>query len=115
MHTSRRNVLIAVAGIPALMLVGCSKTDTGENVIDPAKVRDGIKNACGIAVVLSSIASILKLDPTLSIAAIIGMICDGYKAAKESGKLNLGASGAPLAGSKFHVDVKGKPVEVELE
>jgi hypothetical protein len=101
---NRRALLLAGATLPVLgMGGGCA--------IDPVKVQDAIKTACGIAVTAATIAAIVGLDPTMSISAIVSLICSGYQTAKSAGK--LGAE--PTKGTTVHfvVYVNGKPVDVE--
>jgi hypothetical protein len=89
----------------ALSFGGCTN-----NQIDPQKVADSIKTACGILVVAAQVADILKLDPTLSASAIVSLICTGFTNAQASGAL---ASAPPHGEVIFTVLVNGKPVQIE--
>lgn len=105
---TRRNILLTGSAFAGM---GMGGTSTCSSQIDPQTVITGIKTACGVAVTAATIATVLGLDPTMSVSAIISLICTGFQTAKESGKLGADLkSGAPV---KFVVYVNGKPVEVE--
>ncbi len=104
--TSRRNLLLTGVAMAAMGMGGTSSCS-----IDPAKVQEAIKTACGIAVTAATIAAIVGYDPTMSISAIVNLICSGYQTAKSAGK--LGAEPAKGATVHFVVYVNGKPVDVE--
>ncbi len=103
---TKRNILLTGVAFAGMGMGGTSSCN-----IDPAKVQEAIKTTCGIAVTAAAIAQIIGLDPTMSISAIVNLICSGFEAAKAAGK--LGAE--PTKGAEVHfvVYVNGKPVEVQ--
>jgi hypothetical protein len=105
MTLTMRNALLTGTAFASLGVAGCTN-----NQIDPAKVIDGIKTACGIAVTAATIVAIIGLDPTMSISAIINLVCTGFHSAQENGKLKATEKGATI---HFPVTVNGKTVDVE--
>lgn len=102
---ARRNVLLA-----GVVLLGMGMGGSSSCSVDQQKVVDAIRMACGIAVPAATVAQIIGLDPTMSISAIVNLICSGYQTAKAEGK--LGAEPAKNNTVVFTVYVSGKPVSV---
>ena len=104
--TSRRNILLAGAGAAILPIVSCTN-----GAIDPQKVADAIKTACGIAVPIATVTSIINAAVGATVQFIVDLVCTGYTTAKAANK--LGAE--PAKGSTVHfvVVVNGKPIEVD--
>jgi len=97
--------IAALAALIALTMPSC----TGGQ-LDTTKVQDGIKTACGLAVTAASILSITQLDPTMSISAIVNLICSNFKQLQAAGKLGSGlASGTEIT---IPIEVKGQTVNV---
>jgi hypothetical protein len=104
---TKRNMLLTGVAFAGM---GMGGTSTCTSQIDPQKVIDLIKTGCGIAVTAATIAQIIGLDPTMSISAIVSLICTGFQTAKAAGK--LGAEPAKGTTVHFVVYVDGKPVDV---
>jgi hypothetical protein len=100
----RRYLLVAAAVLP---FAGCTNGQ-----VDPQKVLDLLKGACGILVPLATIVEMLKLDPTLSASAIVNLICSGFKTAVAAQAAQGRLAATPGQTIEYDVIVNGKPVHV---
>ncbi len=97
---TRRSVFGLLAAIP--FVASCTNGN-----IDPVKVADALKAACGIAVPLSTIVAVINASIGGTIAGIVDLLCSGYHQAL-AGKTGL-AAGTTV---EYDVVVNGKTVHV---
>lgn len=101
---SRRHLTLV---IPAAILLGCTN-----NQIDPQKLIDAIKTACGISVIVASAVALINAGVGMTLQAIVDAVCTGYQNAQASGNLKAAAPGGKL---RFPVVINGKTIDVEVE
>jgi|SRR5690349_5074250 len=97
-----------LSGIPVLAVVGCSNGQ-----IDPQKVLDGLKAACGIAVPAATVVSIINAAVGSTVQSIVDLICSGYMSAQAAQVASGKAKAGPKDTVHFIVVVNGKQIEVD--
>ncbi len=97
---TRRGVFGLLAAIP--FVASCTNGS-----IDPVKVADALKAACGIAVPLATIAAVINASIGGTVASIVDLLCSGYHQAL-AGKTGLAAGGTV----EYDVTVNGHVVHV---
>lgn len=100
MH-NRRATLGLLAAVPFL-----SYCTNGQ--IDPQKVIDALKIACGIAVPAATVVAIVNAGVGLTVQSVVDIICSGYKATIAAQGKNM-AAGTQV---EYDVEVNGKTVHV---
>ncbi len=98
---SRRSIIGLLAAIP--FVASCTSTGT----IDPQKVIDAIKVACGIAIPAATVLTIFNAGVGMTAQAIVDIVCSGYHQAL-AGKTGL-AAGTSV---EYDVVVNGTKVHV---
>ena len=97
------NRRLLLTGAVVLPLVGCTN-----GAIDPQKVADAIKSACGIAVPLATVTTIINAAVGATVQFVVDLVCTGYHSALAANKTTASAG----TSVKFPVVVNGKTIEV---
>ena len=109
-----------------LVLAGISSAATGDLLasctsgqIDPAKIADLLKQACGIAVPVTTIVQVVNASIGATVQSIVDLLCSGYHAtlaahAAAAKSNNLAAPAAPASGAEvpYDVIVNGKVIHI---
>ena len=98
---NRRELAIVVIASAAAACTG--------GQIDPNKVVDSLKSACGIAVPAATVVAIINASVGATVQSIVDLLCSGFHQALAERK--LGAT----AGTKVEYDVvvNGQKIHVE--
>lgn len=97
----RRDLMSAI--LLSLVLGSCTNGQ-----IDPQKVIDALKVACGIAVPAATVVAIINAGVGLTVQSVVDIICSGYRATVAAQGKNM-AAGTQV---EYDVEVNGKTIHV---
>jgi hypothetical protein len=105
MISRRQSIILAIGTLGLTALVSACTN----NALDPAKINDMLKTACGILVPAATITAIINAQIGITAQVVVDLLCGGFKAQTEK----MGATGAPKGSTvEYDVDVNGKTIHV---